>query len=43
MIAQCLIDTARAGSKPAAKGDLKFLALPEAEEKFGGSRYEVSD
>jgi hypothetical protein len=35
MIAQELIDTAKAGSKPAAKGDLKFLALPEAEEKFG--------
>ena len=35
MIAQDLIDTAKAGSKRAAKDDLKFLPLPEAEKKMG--------
>ncbi len=37
MSAQELIDTAKPGSKPDAKDDLKSLALPEVEKKLGSS------
>ena len=37
MSAQELIDTAKPGSKPDAKEDLKSLALPQVEKKLGSS------
>ena len=37
MIAQELIDTAKAGSKPAAKGDLKTLPIAEVKKRLGSS------
>ena len=37
MSAQELIETAKPGSKPDAKEDLKTLALPEVEKKLGSS------